>query len=130
MRTKNTLGVVALSALIALAAGCMTAPIYDVVNAPVVANKAASMDDINKAIVRAGTQLGWVVTPESPGKLTGRIALRTHTAVVDITHDTRSFNIKYRDSTNLEASGGEIHKNYNGWIQNLEKGIRAQLATL
>jgi hypothetical protein len=88
------------------------------------------MDDVNKAIVRAGTQLGWVITPESPGKLTGRIALRTHTAVVDITHDSRTFNIKYRDSTNLEASGDQIHKNYNGWIQNLEKGIRAQLATL
>jgi hypothetical protein len=108
----------------------VTAPIYDVVNAPVVSNKAASMDDVNKAIVRAGTQLGWVITPESPGKLTGRIALRTHTAVVDITHDSRTFNIKYRDSTNLEASGDQIHKNYNGWIQNLEKGIRAQLATL
>jgi hypothetical protein len=127
---KNTLGIIALSAFVALGAGCMTAPIYDVVNAPVVASKAASMDDVNKAIFRAGTQLGWVITPESSGKLTGRIALRTHTAVVDITHDTKTFNIKYRDSTNLEASGGQIHNNYNGWIQNLEKGIRAQLATL
>jgi multisubunit Na+/H+ antiporter MnhE subunit len=130
MRTKNTFGMAALCAFVALAGGCVTAPIYDVVNAPVVSNKAASMDDVNKAIVRAGTQLGWVITPESPGKLTGRIALRTHTAVVDITHDSRTFNIKYRDSTNLEASGDQIHKNYNGWIQNLEKGIRAQLATL
>lgn len=130
MSKKRFLGVLALSAFVALGAGCITAPIYDVVNAPVVANRPASMDDVNKAIIRAGTQLGWVITPETPGKLTGRIALRTHTAVVDITHDTKTFNIRYRESTNLEASGGQIHKNYNGWIQNLEKGIRTQLATL
>jgi hypothetical protein len=127
---KRILGVLAACAFVALGAGCVTAPIYDVVSAPVVANKAVTMEDVNKAIVRAGTQLGWVITPESAGKLTGRLALRTHTATVDITHDTKTYNIKYRDSTNLEAHGGEIHKNYNGWIQNLEKGIRAQLATL
>ena len=130
MRKKSILSMVALCAFVALAAGCVTAPIYDVVNAPVVASRTAGMDDVNKAIVRAGTQLGWVITPEAAGKLTGRIALRTHTAVVDITHDTRTFSIRYRDSTNLEARDGQIHNNYNGWIQNLEKGIRAQLATL
>jgi hypothetical protein len=121
---------IALAAFVALGVGCITAPIYDVVNAPVVANRTATMDDVQKAIVRAGTQLGWQITPESPGKLTGRLALRTHTATMDITHDVQTYSIKYRDSTNLQAEGGQIHKNYNGWIQNLEKGIRAQLATL
>ena len=30
---------------------------------------------------------------------------------------------------NLDASGdGQIHKNYNGWIQNLTRGINAQLS--
>jgi hypothetical protein len=62
--------------------------------------------------------------------LTGRLALRTHVAVVDIAHDTNSYSIKYRESTNLQAEGGMIHKNYNGWIQNLEKGIRTQLQLL
>lgn len=130
MGKKGILGLVALAAFVALGAGCVTAPIYDVVHAPVVANKSPTMDEIDKAIMRAGAQLGWQITPDSPGKLTGRIALRTHTATVDITHDTKTFNIRYRDSTNLEASGGQIHKNYNGWIQNLEKGIRTQLSLL
>ncbi len=49
-----------------------------------------------------------------------------HAAVVDIEHDTRSYSIKYRDSTNLNAGDGMIHSNYNGWIQNLEKAIRVQ----
>jgi hypothetical protein len=119
-----------MSAFMVVGAGCTIAPVYNVQGAPVVANKPATMDDVGKAIIRAGTQLGWTITPESPGKLTGRIALRTHAATVDITHDSKTFNINYRDSTNLDAAAGQIHKNYNGWIQNLEKGIRVQLATL
>jgi len=50
--------------------------------------------------------------------------------VVDITHDTKQYSINYKDSTDLGASGGQIHKNYNGWIQNLDKGIRTQLSLL
>jgi len=127
---RPVIGVALLCAVIALGAGWKTAPIYDVVNAAVVAPRAASMDDVTKAILRAGAQLGWQMTLEKPGHIVGRIALRTHTAVVDVTHDTKVFNIKYRASTNLDEGGGQIHRNYNGWIQNLEKGIRAQLAGL
>jgi hypothetical protein len=47
--------------------------------------------------------------------------------VVDIEHDAKSYSIKYRDSQNLNFADGQIHKNYNGWIQNLDKAIRAQL---
>jgi hypothetical protein len=28
---------------------------------------------------------------------------------------------------NLKAADGSIHKNYNGWVQNLDRGIRAEL---
>ena len=31
---------------------------------------------------------------------------------------------------NLDEKGGTIHKNYNGWVQNLDKAIRAQLQML
>ena len=69
-------------------------------------------------------------TALGPGRLTGRLALRQHTAVIDIEHDAKSYSIKYRDSTNLDARDGMIHKNYNNWVQNLDKGIRAQLLNL
>ena len=37
--------------------------------------------------------------------------------------------ITYKDSINLDAgTDGTIHKNYNGWIQNLNKGIVTQLS--
>jgi hypothetical protein len=31
------------------------------------------------------------------------------------------------DSTNLNYDGTNIHRNYNGWITNLDKAIRSQL---
>lgn len=109
-------------------AGCTTQPIYNVQSAPITgpAGKSLSMAEVQQAILRAGTQLGWQMQPEAPGRISGRLALRTHLALVDIEHDTKSYSIKYRDSTNLMAGDGMIHRNYNGWIQNLEKAIRVQ----
>jgi hypothetical protein len=118
-----------LAAAVLAFAGCgTTQPIYNVQSAPItgVSGKAMSMTEVQQAILRAGTQLGWQMQPEGPGRITGRLALRNHLAVVDIEHDTKTYSIKYRDSTGLDARDGMIHRNYNGWIQNLEKAIRVQ----
>ena len=90
------------------------------------------MENIEKAVIRAGLQLGWQIVSKGPGKAEGVLVLRTHRAVVDITYDTRSFNITYKDSVNLDYSETDktIHSNYNGWIKNLEKAIRAQVTVL
>jgi hypothetical protein len=114
-------------------AGCGTVqPIQNVEKAPIILppGKTVNMAQVTTAIMRAGTRLGWQMQPEGPGRLSGRIALRTHSAVIDVEHDTKSYSIKYRDSTNLEAKEGMIHRNYNGWIQNLDKNIRAELTLL
>jgi hypothetical protein len=122
-----------LAAVALLAAGCSTTqPVQNVQNSPIILppGKSVTMTQVTTAIMRAGTRLGWQMQPEAPGRLSGRIALRTHTAVIDVEHDTKSYSIKYRDSTNLDAKDGMIHKNYNGWIQNLDKSIRAELTLL
>lgn len=118
--------------MVIAAVGCTTQPIYNVAGAPVMtaSGKTASMADVQMAIVRAGMQLGWQITPAKPGQMTGRLALRTHEAVVDINYDAKQYSINYRDSVDLNAKDGQIHKNYNSWIQNLDKGIRAQLSLL
>lgn len=116
--------------LILLVLGCRSAPVYNVESAAVVANKPASMQDVEKAIMRAGLGLSWQMTVKAPGKIEGVLVLRTHRAVVDITYDEKSYSIKYKDSANLDYDGTVIHKNYNGWVQNLDKGIKTQLSTL
>jgi hypothetical protein len=114
-------------------AGCgTTQPIYNVEKSPIILppGKSVTMQQVTTAIMRAGAGLGWQMQPEGPGKLSGRIALRQHMAVIDVTHDTKSYSINYRDSSNLEAKDGMIHRNYNGWIQNLDKRIRSELTAL
>jgi hypothetical protein len=116
-----------------LVAGCGTVqPIQNVEKSPIILppGKTVTQQQVTTAIMRAGTRLGWQMQPEGPGRLSGRIALRNHTAVIDVEHDTKSYSIKYRDSTNLDAKDGMIHRNYNGWIQNLDKNIRSELTLL
>jgi len=125
---KKLMRVAAAFALLA-AAGCNTMqPVYEVVDAPIVTDgRQLSMAEVQRAIQRAGVPLGWQIKPVKPGQLTGQLDLRTHQALVDITHTTKTYSIKYRDSTDLNAKDGQIHRNYNGWVQNLDKNIRAQL---
>jgi hypothetical protein len=112
-------------------AACTTmAPIHNVSNAPVTSasGKALTEDQIKGAIIRAGASLGWQMREIAPGRLGASIALRKHTAEIEIPYSTKQYSIVYKSSTNLDEKGGQIHKNYNGWIQNLTRGINAQLS--
>jgi PBP1b-binding outer membrane lipoprotein LpoB len=120
-------GFTVVASLVVLA-GCRSAPIHDVVAAPVVTTKPVTMEAVQSAIVVAGTGLGWRMEAGKQGTITGVLELRDHKAVVEVTYDTKAYNIKYKDSSNLDYSGTSIHKNYNGWVENLDKAIRAQLA--
>ena len=46
--------------------------------------------------------------------------------------DTEKFSIAYKSSQNLnhDASRGEIHPNYNTWVQNLQRDIQTEIALL
>lgn len=125
-------GFAAISAFLLLTGFGPGAPVYNVIASPIPPHPEATMANIQKAILRAGLTLGWQVAPREPGKLEAVLILRTHRAVVDITHDTKTFSITYKDSTNVSYNeqNTTIHSNYNGWVQNLEKGIRIQVQTL
>ena len=78
--------------------------------------------------MRAGTTLGWQMNANAPGKITGTLNVRKHTAVVEIPYSSRSYSINYKSSVNLNEEEGQIHNNYNGWVRNLAKAIDANLA--
>jgi len=130
--TRTKLTTIFASAVLALALGCTSNPIYNVQQAPIpsVTDKKLSMEDVSKAIIRAGTGLGWQMRQVKPGHIIGTLNLRRHTAVVDVTYDTKSYSIVYKDSSNLNYDGSNIHRNYNGWIQNLDRAIRSQLIAI
>jgi hypothetical protein len=128
MRSFSKLIVVLAAATVA-ACGTL-APIQNVNDATVVspAGKPLGADQVRGAIVRAGATLGWIMKDEGPGKLIGTLILRTHTAVVDISYSPSNYSITYKSSIDLKEANGMIHRNYNGWIQNLNRGINVQLA--
>lgn len=85
---------------------------------------------IARAIVRAGTQRGWIMQAIDSNTVRARLEVRSHTAVVDITFDRQTYNITYIDSTNLNYRNGRIHRNYNRWIRNLENDIAVELSNV
>jgi len=114
-----------------LFSGCTSKPIYNVPNTPIIARNGAPTDaQITKAIFRAGDFLGWKMKKVSPGHIIGTLHLRTHTAIVDISYNSDSYSITYKDSTNLGYTGTNIHRNYNTWVNNLDKAINANLRNL
>jgi hypothetical protein len=117
--------VILLIAGLALGA-CRAAPLYNVSSATMSTPPTATVEQVAGAIKRAGVGLGWQMIDKGPGEIEGRLKLRSHLAVVSVTFDNKNFSIFYKDSNNLDYDGTRIHKNYNGWIQNLENAILAQ----
>jgi hypothetical protein len=114
------------SLVLFLLLACTAQPVLEV-NQEAITSTPASLADVQKAITKAGVGLGWQMKPVGPGKIVGTLVLREHTAVVDITYDLKTFSIKYKDSTNLNYDGTNIHRRYNTWIQTLDRQIRVNL---
>lgn len=111
-------------------AGCRTSPVYSVTDAPVNSASDVNANDVKKAIISAGAGLGWQMKEVKPGHIVGSLFIRKHSAIVDIPYSASSYSIQYKDSTELNYDGNNIHSNYNGWVQNLDNAIRARLAAL
>ena len=117
---------------IATIVGCRTAPIYNVDNAAVVSStdKRLSMSQVKNAIIRGGASRGWAMKAKRRGHIVGTLHLRGNMAQVDIKYNTKSYSITHKDSTGLGYDGSNIHKNYNGWVHNLQTSISSQLSTM
>lgn len=102
-------------------------PIQNVNDAAVVSAKPVKIEQVKSAIMIAGTSLGWQMAEISPGLIQGTLNLRKHTAVVDIPYSSANYSIVYKSSINLDERDGQIHKNYNSWVQNLSKKIGTEL---
>jgi hypothetical protein len=117
--------------LLGLVAGCRTAPIQDVVAAPLPVPCAdATTNDVDEAIWRAGRKLGWKIDRIGPGELRGTWRFKHHEAVVSITHHDGLLNIRYVESQNLLHEGSQIHRNYNELVQRLQTQIQREPVTL
>jgi len=112
-------------------AGCRTGTILDIRDAGVPASvgQNITMDAVAQGIMSAGSKHNWTMAVQTQGHIVGTLALRRHTAVVDIFYSTKSYSILYKDSTNLkyDATRKTIHANYTSWIRNLHEAIQKEL---
>lgn len=117
-------------------AACQTLPLQNIDNAPVhMAKRNYGLGDVEKAIVKAGTNLGWQMRTIKPGQVNGKLYQDDSMAEVTITFSPSLYNIKYLNSSNLDysAKAGKpemIYKDYNSWIQTLDKEIRREMLAL
>ncbi|MEX0759016.1 MAG: hypothetical protein WD100_05505 [Tistlia sp.] len=135
MRKLTILLPLMLAAAFALAGCRATVPVKNVdgaVYGPITASPGTqlTLDDYERAIIRAGSERNWIFERAGPGHLVGTNNVRgKHTAVVDVTFDTESFSIDYKDSSNLkwDSSKRTIHPNYNAWVDLLKADIQAEI---
>lgn len=122
--------IILLVGLSVVISGCRTNPVLNVEDSPV-SVKTNSSNDVKKAIVRAGTSLGWRMKSINKSHIEGTLLLREHMAKVDIKYNRKTYSITYKDSSpTLKYDGTNIHTNYNGWIQNLDRRIQSELSLL
>ena len=113
------------------AAGCVV-PLKNVKDAPVTmaSDTTPTLEAIGKAVIRAGGAQGWKMEKVKPGHMVGTMFLRSHMAKVDITFNKDAYNITYKESSNLDYNGTEIHKDYNGWISELDRAINREFSLM
>ncbi|MCV9878882.1 hypothetical protein [Brenneria izbisi] len=114
-----------LACVLALSGCARTAPVANVTKT-IAAQYTA--DQVKKAILQAGLEREWVMTPVSPGVINARLDQRGHVADIRINYSQTSYSINYVSSQNLLAGDGKIHRNYNRWVNNLDREIQLKLA--
>lgn len=89
------------------------------------------LDTIEAQIAAGGSAGTWRVIRTTPGKLSGTVAFKHHSATVDILVTQQSYSINYVSSSNLRERNDEvhtIHREYNRQVQTLQRNIDAHLA--
>jgi len=119
-----------LAGLLVALVGCRTTPVHNVYESTVNATGSYKLKDVKDAILKAGDSLGWSMKNVKPGSIIATLYIREHMARVKITYSKKNFSIVYSESAGLKYDGVNIHKNYNGWVKNLERRINSNINSL
>ncbi|MCT4707477.1 hypothetical protein MUA04_06210 [Enterobacteriaceae bacterium H11S18] len=126
MKLKQFLaGAICIAALTGCSAMDRTKP---VLTPDTIVTQHVTADQVKQAILTAGQGRNWIMTVAGPGVINATQNARDHSATVRINYSEREYSIHYVSSVNLMASGGEIHRAYNHWVNNLDNDIKVKLA--
>ena len=87
-------------------------------------------DKVKRAIIDAGSSLGWVMKPVNESTIEGTLYIRSHVAIVNIQYDATRYTINYKNSVNLNYKDGKIHPQYRNWVLRLQRQIDAELSKI
>ncbi|CAI8822566.1 MULTISPECIES: hypothetical protein [Pseudomonas] len=111
-------------------AGCTSKPVLTPQEQLVVGHN-YNHEQVQQAILKAVANRGWTPRKVTPNLIQADILVRnTFYAAVDIHYSVSNFRINYRDSRELGYKDGKIHRNYNRWVNNLDKSILQELNKL
>ena len=115
-----------------LLAACVTVPLINLETngLSIPASVDPTMGQVEKAIYRGAVDQGWSVRQLASGRLEAELYVKRYKVVVRITHDTKTFSIKYKDSLNLKYDGTRIRRAYNMWVLELRRSILRQAVRL
>ena len=125
MKKLAYLGLFALSLTLSGCKKTMLVQDYNGQPFPQYSQENASVQSVEKAIVRAAVSLGWKPKVVKQGEILATLDIRNHQLVVNIHYDAKEYSIKYKDSTNLMYDGKKIHRQYGNWTRNLINSINA-----
>lgn len=112
-------------------AGCSALERTEPVRTPrTIITSHVSTEQVKQAIINAGQGRDWIMSVAGPGVINATQNVRKHSVTIRINYSEKEYTIHYVNSVNLLASGGEIHRAYNHWVNNLDKDIQKKLAVL
>ena len=101
--------------------------IQNIESSPITSSRVLSIEDVERAIIEGCRVRGWLPSSIAPGQIEAVLYIRSHVAKVDIPFTTKNYSILYKDSVNLDYKNGKIHRNYNKWVQNLNRDIQSKI---
>lgn len=154
MKNKLQLFAVSILALFAVACTQNLVKMYNVHDQPI--PPGLTQDQVRKAIKIGAGVAGWSTVELSPSSIAATYHIRRHTVTALIRYTEQAYSIDYKTSyqmkvycteedkvekraKQLTTGGGTcpgvdqpayIHKNYNVWIEVLERGIRSALQNI
>jgi hypothetical protein len=137
MKTRSLL---LLLALMVLSAGCRAATTKPITTLSgsipeSVTQVNFTAKDMHEAIIKGCLDKGWNARDSDVTTIEATIEVRgKHIVVVSIPYTATSYTINYKSSVNMDYNNTRddglvtIHYNYNKWITNLDRAIKANIA--
>lgn len=116
--------------LLVVIPSCVIQPVLNLKNEPLPTladGSTYTKEQVQKAIIEGCRQRGWVAQPKDEGVIVASIIVRSHRAKIEIQYDETNISILYKDSNNLNYADGNIHPNYNRWVEYLYSTILSKL---